>query len=100
MCSLCTPIPPRPVADVRGRKGDLAAALADHQEAITLSRAIPDPCATGLRAVNGAVRPTPGALDGAARPLPSSSGQAHARKRAKRLGCIQQDQFFEQKAEP
>ena len=44
------PDPAPPVADVRGRKGDLAAVLADHQEAITLSRAIPDPCATGLRA--------------------------------------------------
>jgi hypothetical protein len=82
-----------------GERGDLDAALADHQETITLSRRC-GPCVTGLRAVNGAIRPTPGALDGAVRPLPSSSGQAHARKRAKRLGCIQQDQFFEQKAEP
>ena len=36
------------------------------------------PGVTGLRAAKGAVRPTPGALNGAARPLPSSSGRAHA----------------------
>ncbi len=36
------------------------------------------PGVTSLRAAKGAVRPTPGALNGAARPLPPGSGRAHA----------------------
>src|SRR5215470_8795514 len=45
---------------------------------LQLRPALPGPGVTGRWAVHGAVRPTRGALDGAARPLPPESARAHA----------------------